>query len=123
MPVSSCKRLTGVAPSPQPVAPAHANTATPAGNLAAAPPKPAAPSRAGVISELTGSLAARGYRAHATVSGDARTSTLSISCATLTRAAGNQLLGNSRTREALKPGKLDVHALSGKAKRVKGEKG
>lgn len=94
--------LTGVAPSPQPSAASHANAATPAGNTAAAPPKPAAPSRAAIISELTGGLAARGYRAHATVSGDSRTSTLSISCATLTRAAGNQLLGNSRTREALR---------------------
>ena len=95
--------LTGVAPSPLPTASSHANTAANAGNVAAAPPKaPAAPSRAAIVSEVTSTLAARGYRAHAAVSGDARTSTLSISCATLTRAAGSQLLGNSRTREALK---------------------
>lgn len=99
--------LTGVAPLPQPSALSARATAADAnatGYDAAAPPppKPATPSRAAIISELTSSLAARGYRAHAAVSGDARTSTLSISCATLSRAAGNQLLGNSRTLEALR---------------------
>lgn len=95
--------LTGVAPTPQPTAPLSANMAAAQGNVAAAAPsKPAGPSRAAIISELTSALGARGFKAHATVSGDARTSTLSISCATLTRAAGNQLLGNGRTRESLK---------------------
>lgn len=97
--------LTGAAPLLQPSAlTAHASANANATSDAATPPpaKPAAPSRAAIISELTSSLAARGYRAHAAVSGDARTSTLSISCATLSRAAGNQLLGNSRTREALR---------------------
>jgi hypothetical protein len=51
---------------------------------------------------VTQSLASRGHRVHASVSGDAQTSTLSLSGATLTREAGNQILGNARLRQALK---------------------
>lgn len=94
--------LTGVAPSPQPSAPPQTSAPIQTATVPAATPNPPSYGRAAIISELTGSLGARGYKAHATVSGDARTSTLSISCATLTRAAGNQLLGSSRTRQALK---------------------
>ncbi len=94
--------LTSTAPSPQPTSTSQVNSSAPQGNVAVAPPKPPTVGRAAVISELTSSLSARGYKAHATVSGDSRTSTLSISCATLTRSAGNQILGNSRMREALK---------------------
>jgi hypothetical protein len=36
------------------------------------------------------------------VSGDAQTATLSVSGPTLTRQAGNQLLGNGRARQTLK---------------------
>jgi hypothetical protein len=64
--------------------------------------RPAAPSRDAVISEIKQHLGARGYRVHATLSGDAQTTTLALSCATLTRELGNQVLGSRQTREALK---------------------
>jgi hypothetical protein len=51
---------------------------------------------------VTRDLSARGYRVHAALSGDAQTTTLSLSGATLTRGVGNQLLGNGRLRGALK---------------------
>lgn len=74
-----------------------ANTPTPAPTV-----KPSAQSRESAVAEATQSLAARGHRVHASVSGDSQTSTLSLSGATLTREAGNQLLGNGRLRQALK---------------------
>ena len=73
------------------------NTPTPAPTA-----KPSAQGRESAVAEVTQSLAARGHRVHASVSGDAQTSTLSLSGATLTREAGNQLLGNGRLRQALK---------------------
>jgi hypothetical protein len=63
---------------------------------------PAASSRQAAVAEATRLLASNGHRAYASVSGDERTTTLSLSGATLTRAAGNQLLGNARVRSALK---------------------
>jgi hypothetical protein len=65
-------------------------------------PRPAAPSRQAAAAEAARQLASNGHRVHASLSGDERTTTLSLSGATLTRAAGNQLLGNGRLREALK---------------------
>jgi hypothetical protein len=64
--------------------------------------KAAAQGRESAVAEVTQSLAARGHRVHASLSGDAQTSTLSLSGATLTREAGAQILGNSRLRQALK---------------------
>ncbi|HJQ34862.1 MAG TPA: hypothetical protein VJ866_22115 [Pyrinomonadaceae bacterium] len=58
--------------------------------------------RSDAVSEVTRDLASKGHRVHAALSGDAQTATLSISGATLTRATGNQLLGNARLRSALK---------------------
>jgi hypothetical protein len=59
-------------------------------------------SRADAVAEVTRDLASNGHRVHAALSGDAQTATLSITGATLTRASGNQLLGNARLRSALK---------------------
>lgn len=69
---------------------------------AAPPAKAPAKSRADAVGEVTRDLASRGHRVHASMSGDAQSATLSLSGATLTRAAGNQLLGNARLRSALK---------------------
>ena len=66
------------------------------------PPKEPARTRADAVAEVTRDLASKGHRVYAALSGDAQTSTLSISGATLTRATGNQLLGNARLRSALK---------------------
>jgi hypothetical protein len=66
------------------------------------PPKATAPSRADAVAEVTRDLASRGYRVHAAVSGDSQSATLSLTGATLTREAGNQLLGNGRLRGALR---------------------
>jgi hypothetical protein len=74
-----------------------ANAPTPAPTA-----KAPAQGRESAVAEVTQSLAARGQRVHASVSGDAQTSTLSLSGATLTREAGNQILGNARLRQALK---------------------
>ena len=86
---------------------ANANATTAGGDAANAPTpaptaKPAAQGRESAVAEVTQSLAARGHRVHASLSGDAQTSTLSLSGATLTREAGNQILGNARLRQALK---------------------
>jgi hypothetical protein len=93
-----------VAPRPAPGAPeasagvgGTANAPTPAPTA-----KAPAQGRESAVAEVTQSLAARGHRVHASVSGDAQTSTLSLSGATLTREAGNQILGNARLRQALK---------------------
>ncbi|MDT5159180.1 MAG: hypothetical protein QOH51_3537 [Acidobacteriota bacterium] len=66
------------------------------------PAKAPAQTRETAIAEVTRDLSARGYRVHAALSGDAQTTTLSLSGATLTRGVGNQLLGNGRLRGALK---------------------
>ena len=67
-----------------------------------APPARSGPSRDAVVAELTNALNSRGFRVHATLSGDAQTRTLTLSSASLNRGAGNQLLGNRRMREELK---------------------
>src|SRR4030095_4680515 len=68
----------------------------------AAPARPPGQGRAEAVAEVTRDLASRGHRVHAALSGDSRTATLSLTGATLTRAAGNQILGNGRLRGALK---------------------
>jgi hypothetical protein len=69
---------------------------------AAPPAKAPARPRADAVAEVTRDLASKGHRVHAALSGDAQTTTLSLSGATLTRATGNQLLGNARLRSSLK---------------------
>ena len=86
-------------PAPAPGAPAVAP------QPGAPPPPPAkAPAhvRAEAVAEVSRDLASRGHRVHAALSGDPQTATLSLTGATLTREAGNQLLGNGRLRGALK---------------------
>jgi hypothetical protein len=99
----------------QPAPPPAGTTAPPAAGAPAAavtpqpnaPPTPQplrapAPSRADAVADVTRDLASRGYRVHAALSGDSQSATLSLTGATLTREAGNQLLGNGRLRGALK---------------------
>ncbi len=66
-----------------------------------APPAPTAHARDAAVSEVARALAAAGHKVHASVSGDAQTATLSLSGATLTRGAGNQVIGG-RLRHSLK---------------------
>ena len=102
----------GAPVQPAPGAPAPA-AATPQPN-AQPTPQPAsapAPSRADAVSEVTRDLAARGHRVHAAVSGDSRSATLSLTGATLTHEAGNQLLGNGRLRGALKAAGVRIVVL------------
>jgi hypothetical protein len=94
--------------SPSFLAPSPLNNAAtpgqPPAQASTPPPAPAAPSahaREAVVSEVARSLAAAGHRVHASVSGDAQTATLSLSGATLTRGAGNQIIGG-RLRHSLK---------------------
>jgi hypothetical protein len=87
------------APEPTRVAPSPA---------AAQPPPPAPQSVVGEVVRLFGS---NGHRVHASVSGAGRTTTLSISGPTLTRAAGSQLLGNGRARESLRSSGVRIVVL------------
>jgi hypothetical protein len=91
-------------PAAQPASGAPAAVATPQPNAPPTPqpPKATAPARADAVAEVTRDLASRGHRVHAAVSGDSQTATLSLTGASLTREAGNQLLGNGRLRSALK---------------------
>jgi hypothetical protein len=93
-----------VAPRPASGAPEASDGVGGTANAPTPAPTAKAPSqgRESAVAEVTQSLAARGHRVHASVSGDAQTSTLSLSGATLTREAGNQILGNARLRQALK---------------------
>ena len=100
----------------QPAPPTAGNTAPPSTvpPAAAATPQPPntqpvpqpskapAPPRSDAVAEVTRDLASRGHRVHAAVSGNTQSATLSLTGATLTREAGNQLLGNGRLRGALK---------------------
>ena len=97
----------------QPAAAAPAPAATPQPNAQPTPPPASAPapSRADAVSEVTRDLAARGHRVHAAVSGDSRSATLSLTGATLTREAGNQMLGNGRLRGALKAAGVRIVVL------------
>jgi hypothetical protein len=93
------------ADAPRPEAGAPGTSAAPVAADAPTPAqaaKPPAQGRESAVAEVTQSLAARGHRVHASLSGDAQTSTLSLSGATLTREAGNQILGNARLRQTLK---------------------
>lgn len=83
--------------APQPSVPAAPESPAPAPTA-----KAPAQSRESVVSEVTRDLASMGHRAHAALSGSGRSTTLSLSGASLTREAGSRLLGNSRTRESLK---------------------
>jgi len=117
---------TGWQPQPQPGAPGPAASAPQQqGSLASGPsvppanaaPPPAAPSRppgqarAEAVAEVTRDLASKGHRVHAALSGDSQTATLSLTGATLTRAAGNQILGNGRLRGALKAAGVRIVVL------------
>jgi hypothetical protein len=93
------------ASAPRPEAGAPGTSAAPVAADAPTPAqaaKPPAQGRESAVAEVTQSLASRGHRVHASLSGDAQTSTLSLSGATLTREAGNQILGNARLRQTLK---------------------
>ena len=93
------------AAAPRPEAGAPGTSAAPVAADAPTPAqavKPPAQGRESAVAEVTQSLASRGHRVHASLSGDAQTSTLSLSGATLTREAGNQILGNARLRQSLK---------------------
>lgn len=89
---------------PRPDAGAPVTSTSGASNTPTPAPTAKAPAqgRESAVAEVTQSLASRGHRVHASISGDAQTSTLSLSGATLTREAGNQILGNGRLRQALK---------------------
>jgi hypothetical protein len=104
-------------PAPQPAGnatqPAPVAAATPQPNAPPAPqpPKAPAPTRADTVAEVTSDLASRGHAVHAALSGDAQSATLSLTGATLTRAAGVQLLGNGRLRGALKAAGVRIVVL------------
>jgi hypothetical protein len=99
-PTTAATGLGLVAAAPQP--PSEAAPAAPSAPSPETLPPPPAPSREAAVGEVTRSLGAGGHRVHAAVSGDAQTATLSVSGSTLTRQAATQLLGNGRTRQALK---------------------
>jgi hypothetical protein len=92
--------------APQQESAASAPSVPPATAAAVPPPappaRPSGQARAEAVAEVTRDLASRGHRVHAALSGDSQTATLSLTGATLTRAAGNQILGNGRLRGALK---------------------
>ncbi|HEX8149156.1 MAG TPA: hypothetical protein VF591_18380 [Pyrinomonadaceae bacterium] len=102
----------GNAPQPAPAAPAAA-AVTPQPNAPPTPqpPKAPAPARADAVAEVTRDLASRGHRVHASLSGDSQSATLSLTGASLTRDAGNQLLGNGRLRGALKAAGVRIVVL------------
>lgn len=77
----------------------------------AAPARPNSPARAEAVADVTRDLASKGHRVHAALSGDSQTATLSLTGATLTRAAGNQILGNGRLRGALKAAGVRIVVL------------
>lgn len=101
----------GTAAPPAPAAPAPAVTPQPNTPPAPQPSNVPAPSRSDAVAEVTRDLASRGHRVHAAVSGNAQSATLSLTGATLTREAGNQLLGNGRLRGALKAAGVRIVVL------------
>ena len=100
-----------VGPAMQPAPGAPAVTPEPNAPPAPQPPKAPAASRADAVADVTRALASRGHRVHAAVSGDSQSATLSLTGATLTREAGNQLLGNGRLRGALKAAGVRIVVL------------
>jgi hypothetical protein len=101
----------GTAAQPSTGAPATASTPQPNAQPTPQPSKASAPSRADAVAEVTRNLASMGYRVHAALSGDSQSATLSLTGATLTREAGNQLLGNGRLRDALKAAGVRIVVL------------
>lgn len=93
----------------QPPASAPSSAATPDAPQPAA--QPTAPPHQTVVSEATRLLASNGHRVHASLSGEGKATTLTVSGATLTRATGGQLLGNGRVREALRSSGVRVVVL------------
>ncbi len=93
--------------------PAGANVQTAEAQPAAHTPdsKPAMQAREAIISEVTQSLNAKGYRVHAAFSGDAQTATLSLSSAALTKESGNSLLGNGRLRATMRAAGIRIVVL------------
>jgi hypothetical protein len=95
-PPAAPQQGTAAAAAP-PAPPAPAATPPPAPSA-----RPSGHSRTEAVAEVTRDLASKGHRVHAALSGDSQTATLSLTGATLTRAAGNQILGNGRLRGALR---------------------
>lgn len=103
----------------QPAPPPDGNAAQPSAAATPQPNEPStpqpskapAPSRTDAVAEVTRDLASRGHRVHASLSGDSQSATLSLTGATLTREAGNQLLGNGRLRGALKASGVRIVVL------------
>jgi hypothetical protein len=101
----------GTGAQPSAGAPLTASTPQPNAQPTPQPSKASAPSRADAVAEVTRNLASMGYRVHAALSGDPQSATLSLTGATLTREAGNQLLGNGRLRDALKAAGVRIVVL------------
>jgi hypothetical protein len=101
----------GTAAQPATGAPAAVVTPQPNTPPAPQPSNVPAPSRSDAVAEVTRDLASRGHRVHAAVSGNSQSATLSLTGATLTREAGNQLLGNGRLRGALKAAGVRIVVL------------
>jgi hypothetical protein len=76
-----------------------------------APAPTAAPTNQTAVGEAVRLFGSNGHRVHASLSGSGRTTTLSVSGPTLTRGAGNQLLGNNRVRESLKASGVRIVVL------------
>lgn len=117
-PVASQTPANTQTSGPMPAAAEVAAVAVP--SAAAAPPTPDAPpptpnrppvqAREVAVSEVRQGLASAGHRVHVALSGDAQTATLSISGPTLTRQAGNQLVG--RTRQTLKAAGIRIVVMN-----------
>src|SRR5438270_10127811 len=101
-PTSASDAGNPLAPVSQPEVRSPAPPPPPERAASAPPSKAPAQSREAAVAEVTQLLSSSGQRVHAALSGDAQTTTLSLTGATLTREAGNQLLGNRRLRETLK---------------------
>jgi hypothetical protein len=82
--------------------------ATVAESVQRQPARPARQDFAASPAALIEGLSALGYRAHATLSGAGKATTLSVTGATLTRQAGAQWLSDPRTRQGLKAAGVSV---------------
>lgn len=101
--VEAAPASSAFAPTPAPV-----KTST----TSAPTERPAAQEGGANPSGLVRGLRSRGHRVHAAVSGDARSMTLSVSGATLTRDAGVEWLGNTSTRQELKAAGIRVVVIN-----------
>jgi hypothetical protein len=88
-------------PAPEPTRVAPMPTAT----------QPPAATPQSVATEVMRLFGSNGHRVHASLSGTGRTTTLSITGPTLTRAAGSHLLGNARARESLRSSGVRIVVL------------